>query len=134
MMIRVLLDKAGQSLRSAEHLMEAALLEGAANRAYFAMFHAARASLLSLDPAGAGRVRKHRSVIAGFGLLVVRPGLVGVHLGRWLNAAEELRTEADYDPRPLDDAERVQDAIERARHFLGEVAVLLEHRTTQDAP
>jgi len=92
-----LLSKAQRACDSAQMLLEAGDVDGACNRAYFAMFDAARAALLIRDAYGPfAEGKTHCGLIAAFGLSLVKPGLVSRELGKSLKRAEEIRLVADY--------------------------------------
>lgn len=65
------LGKADAALASAKRDLAAGDLDGAANRLYYAMFHAARAALLSVGEPAEGR---HGTIIAQFSLRFCRDG------------------------------------------------------------
>ena len=88
-----LLRKADTALASAKRELDAGDLDGAANRLYYAMFHAARAALLSTGRPAEGR---HGTIIAHFGLIFCKDGPLPTELGRAMNEAQELRVEGDY--------------------------------------
>ncbi len=92
-----LIAKAERALESARLLQNAGDVDGACNRAYYAMFDAAKAAMLvkapSIDPAIG---KTHSGMIAAFGLLLVKTGLVPVELGRAFNRAQNIRQVADY--------------------------------------
>lgn len=68
--------KAKRALASAKLLLDSGDMDGACNRAYYAMFDAASAALLSIDaPVPAEVARTHSGLIAAFSLHVVKPGL-----------------------------------------------------------
>lgn len=112
------LVKATRALASAKLLMADGDLEGACNRAYYAMFDAAHAALLRLgkqiNPA---EIKTHRGLIAAFGKYLVKPGLLAVELGRSLNQVERIRLLADYTGEEVD-VERTGWAIEQAESFV----------------
>ena len=92
-----LMGKAERALASARLLLDAGDTDGACNRAYYAMFDAARAALLaSAAPVEAEVARTHNGLIAAFSLHLVKTGRVSIDLGRALNRAEEIRLIADY--------------------------------------
>lgn len=102
-----LMAKAVQATASAKVLLDTGDADGACNRAYYAMFDAARAALVASRAPVAPEVAKtHNGLIAAFSLHLVKTGRVPVDLGRALNKAEELRLVADYkgDPIELADA------------------------------
>lgn len=92
-----LFAKARQAAASARVLLGTGDVDGACNRAYYAMFDAARAALLaSASPVEAEIIRTHNGLISAFSLHLVKTGRVSVDLGKALNRAEELRLAADY--------------------------------------
>jgi len=88
------MQKAARALESARLLLDAGDTDGACNRAYYAMFDAARAALASETSPEA--TRAHNGLIAAFGLRLVKTGRLPKELGRVLNRAEEVRLLADY--------------------------------------
>ena len=116
--------KAERALASAQLLLDSGDVDGACNRAYYAMFDAARAALLTVQaPVPSEVARTHSGLISAFSLHLVKRGLVAVEHGRSLNKVEDLRLIADYrgDPVTLDNAAW---ALEQARHFLQAVQAL----------
>jgi len=92
-----LMAKAAQAVASARVLLETNDADGAANRAYYAMFDAAQAALLSSGvPAADALGKTHRGVISAFSAYLVKEGPVSKELGRQLKRAEEVRLVADY--------------------------------------
>jgi len=119
-----LIAKANRALASAKLLLDSGDVDGACNRAYYAMFDAARAALLWVDaPVPAEVARTHSGLITAFSLHVVKPGLVAIDHGRALNKVEDLRLIADYrgDPVTLENAAW---ALEQAQAFLAAIQAL----------
>jgi uncharacterized protein (UPF0332 family) len=83
---QALFDKALRASASAKLLLRDGDADGACNRAYYAMFAAARAALQSAG-IQAESARTHSGLIAAFGLHLVKPGQVSLELGRILNRA-----------------------------------------------
>lgn len=116
-----LMAKAAQAAASASMLLDADDADdadGACNRAYYAMFDAARAALLASGaPVAPEIARTHGGLISAFSLHLVKTGRVAVELGKALNKAEELRLVADYrgDPIEKDDAAW---AVQQAQAFV----------------
>jgi len=72
-------------------------VDGACNRAYYAMFDAARAALLQTRaPAQMAAAKTHSSLISAFSLHLVKTGRFPLELGKALNRAAEIRLIADY--------------------------------------
>ena len=113
--------KASRALASAKLLLDSGDVDGACNRAYYAMFDAARAALLFVQaPVPTELARTHSGLITAFSLHLVKAGLVAVDHGRSLNKVEDLRLIADYkgDPVTLENAAW---ALEQAEKFLAAV-------------
>jgi uncharacterized protein (UPF0332 family) len=120
---RALLAKARESLESAFADLEAGRLNGASSRAYYAMFHAARAGLEARGIATGGQ--RHGAVIRRFGLTFVKDGPLPTAHGRNINKALEIRNEGDYDVMPPD-RDDVATTVRNAAAFVAAVAVLIE--------
>lgn len=111
-----LMAKARQAVVSARLLLEAGDVDGACNRAYYAMFDAARAAIIaSKAPVSLDIARTHGGLIAAFSLHLVKNGPIPHEFGRLLNRAEEIRLVADYrgDVVGLADAREMVDQAER---------------------
>ncbi len=77
-------------------MLDAGDPDGACNRAYYAMFDAARSALLASGaPVEPEVARTHNGLISAFSLHLVKAGRVPVELGRSLNKVEDLRLIAD---------------------------------------
>lgn len=90
-----LMAKASRAANSAALLLGQGDIDGACNRAYYAMFDAARAALLCAGSEQAG-IRTHSGLISAFGLRLVKSGKVERSLGHVLNRAHEIQLVADY--------------------------------------
>lgn len=111
-------------MRKSERALESARIDlrygdpdGAVNRAYYAMFNAARASLLSVGISEGDLPRTHHGVIAAFGQRAVQTGRVDPTLGRSLNEAEVLRLKADYTGFEIG-PKAAEDVVSRAEVFV----------------
>jgi len=107
-----LMDKASRAVASAKLLLEAGDVDGACNRAYYAMFDAARAALLWAGSDVSPTVAKtHSGLISAFSLHLVKTGRLPIEIGKALNRAAEIRMIADYtgDEVPADKAQWVID-------------------------
>lgn len=119
-----LMTKASRALASAQLLLDSGDVDGACNRAYYAMFDAARAALLWANaPVPAEVARTHSGLITAFSLHVVKPGLVAIDHGRALNKVEDLRLIADYRGDPVTQ-ENAAWALEQAQAFLAAIQAL----------
>ena len=119
-----LMAKATTACASARALLDRQDTDGACNRAYYAMFDAARAALLATGAEVSANVGKTPSgVLTAFSLHLVKNGPVPREIGRLLKQAEEIRIIADYsgDSISPDDARRL---VEAAETFLTALATL----------
>ena len=95
--------KAIQAAASAKVLLDTGDSDGACNRAYYAMFDAARVALLeSGAPVQPEIAKTHSGLISAFSLHLVKTGHVPIELGKALNKAGELRLIADYKGDPIE--------------------------------
>ena len=120
-----LMTKARIACESARALLERQDSDGACNRAYYAMFDAARAALMATNaeiPLNIGKT--HSGVLSAFSQHLVKNGPVPRDIGRLLKQAEELRLVADYsgDSITLDDARAL---VEKAESFVDTLASIL---------
>lgn len=108
------LAKARQALEGARRDLAAGEAGLAADRAYYAMFHAADALL-----SGAGMTfRSHGAVHGAFGKQFAKPGILDPKYHRWLLDAFRLRQEMVYDINAEADREAATEVIERAAQFI----------------
>ena len=115
---RDLIGKASRAAVSAKLLLDAGDLNGACNRAYYAMFDAARAALIdSGAPVQSEGVRTHSGLISAFSLHLVKTGQIPVEYGKALNKVAEIRLIADYTENEVT-AETAKWAVEQALEFI----------------
>ena len=101
-----LMLKAEKALASAQLLLSSGDAEGACNRAYYAMFDAARAALAASGaPTGPEAAKTHKGLIKVFNEHLIKNGPFPKDLGRTLKRAEELRIAADYDSDTIENGE-----------------------------
>jgi uncharacterized protein (UPF0332 family) len=110
--------KANVAIKSSELLLSSGDLDGACNRAYYAMFDAARASLLQTGViADLSTIKTHNGLVTAFSLHLVKTGKVSVDLGKAFNKVEDLRLVADYRGDEVD-KEKATWALEQAKAFV----------------
>lgn len=113
-------------LDDARHAADRESLRTAADRAYFAMLHAASA-LLESDGVQA---RSHRRMLAAFGERYAKPGRIDpIHHRRLLDAFER-RSLADYDPVAEFELDDITSAIVAAEAFIRAAADFIESEDT----
>src|SRR6266852_6539535 len=108
-----LLDRAQRAVESAKLLPDAGDVNGACNRAYYAMFDAARAALIATQkPPESEAIKTHSGLISAFSLHLVKTGHVSVELGKSFSKV------ADYSDEEVS-PDRAEWAIEQAGAFVG---------------
>ena len=114
-----LLDRAQRAVESAKLLLAAGDVNGACNRAYYAMFDAARAALIATQkPPESEAIKTHSGLISAFSLHLVKTGHVSVELGKSFSKIADIRLVADYSDEEVS-PDRAEWAIEQAAAFVG---------------
>ncbi len=121
---QMLMSKAQRAWSSAQTLLELGDLDGACNRAYYAMFDAAQAALLASGAqVGSELGKTHRGLINAFSAHLVKDGLVPREMGRLLKRAEEIRLVADYNGESVELADAEQ-LVAQSRLFVSAMSDL----------
>ena len=81
------LAKAERNLKTAQLILADGDPDSACNRAYYCMFHAARAALLLVGEAERAMGKTHSGMVSAVGEYLVKPGHVAAEHGR--NMARE---------------------------------------------
>ena len=122
----VLMNKAQSALRAARLLLDNGYADDACNRAYYAMFDAARVALLTVGaPVQAEEARTHRGLISAFGQYIVKPGRLPADFGKSLNRAHEVRLLADYSGDPVK-TEQAVELVRAATAFVAAIVAFLD--------
>lgn len=118
------LDHAREDLDTAILVCSAGDYRSAANRSYYAIFHAIRA-LAALDHV---EMRKHSGYISEFRRRYTKTGLLDMRLSDILTDAFEVRNESDYDDFFVIAKQDVEQQIEDAIFFLKSIEAYLADR------
>jgi uncharacterized protein (UPF0332 family) len=121
-----LMAKAQRALTSAQTLLDDQDTDGACNRAYYAMFDAARAALLAIAaPVPPEIAKTHSGLISAFSLHLIKTSKLPAELGKALNKVEGLRLVSDYkgDSISLEDS---QWAVAQANAFVHAIVELID--------
>lgn len=86
------LRRADEKLRAARYLLKGAFLDDAVSRAYYAMFYAAEAVILTQSDVP----KTHSGVLTQFSKLFVKTGELDVEMGRQLRKSMDIRQLATY--------------------------------------
>ena len=125
-----LIFKAKRAITSAQLLHASGDVDGACNRAYYAMFDAAKAALLkSLPDFDLAIGKTHSGLISAFGLHLVKTGKVPVEFGRAFNRAHDIRQVADY-TGDLIELSQVDTLIKQAFEFVQWIDLELVSKST----
>jgi len=117
--------RAERSLKSSVFLLEKGMYEDAASRAYYSVFHAAKAALASVEE----HPKTHEGVVRMFGKRFVKTGVFPAEIGKTLVLAKGLREKVDYEPTIVVQKEHVEDIIGKATNFL---KIINEHLMSQN--
>lgn len=107
------LAKAKQYLDDAKKTLAMEMYDTAANRSYYAIFHAARAAL-ALDGLD---FKKHSGVISNFQMKYIKSGIFDKQLSNIIKSAFSLRTESDYEDFYVISKADVENQVSEAEVF-----------------
>lgn len=112
------LSKAKQYLEDAKKTLAMEMYDTAANRSYYAIFHAARA-VLALDGLD---FKKHSGVISNFQMRYIKTGIFDKQLSNIIKSAFSLRTESDYEDFYVISKADVESQVREAEIFFQTVS------------
>lgn len=109
-------------LDHARQIFEIGLYDDTLSRAYYAMFYAAKAALLSegVD------LRRHSSAVTKFRELFVITGRVDAEYLRYLGQAQSARERSDYAPFAPVSKEGTEEILNTAEAFIEKIKELLK--------
>jgi hypothetical protein len=96
--------------------------EDAVSRAYYAVYHATQALLLSEGE----KAETHKGVVTLFGLLFVKTGKFKKNLGKYIANLKDNRESGDYEVFSYIDQETAENAVSEAHEFIMESKRYLE--------
>jgi uncharacterized protein (UPF0332 family) len=127
------MQKAGRALEAAHLLFANHDMEGACNRAYYAMFDAAHAALWAAGVQAPGAiVKSHAGLVSLFAQELVKEGKVGIEHGRAFGRVQKTRLLADYTADPPATLE-TQEAIGLAEAFVAAIGSMIAGLGPDDA-
>lgn len=116
-LIKGQIAKSEEKLAAARSLLEDEYYDDAISRAYYAVFHAASAALLSEDIT----VESHSALKTMFGLHFINQGKIDKKYGRYLNVLKDIRENGDYDVFTGFEKEDAEKAVKEAGEFVAEI-------------
>ena len=111
------LEKAKSDLNASKKTLELEMYDTAANRSYYAIFHAARA-VLALNGED---YKKHSGVISNFQKNYIKTGLLEKNLSNIIKLAFDIRNECDYEDFYIISRDDVIRQVAEAEIFLSHI-------------
>ena len=111
--IQAYLRKSERRLKVAKHLHEQEEYEDAVSRAYYSIYHAAQAALLTEGL----RADTHRGLAMLFGLHLVESGKVDKKFAKYIRNVRDDRETSDYEVYSGIDRETSETALREATEF-----------------
>ena len=108
------MQKAEKKLKVAKKLLKSHDYEDCVSRAYYAVYHAAQALLLTEGE----KAETHKGVVTLFGLLFVKTGKFNKNIGRYIANLKDDRESGDYEIFCYVDSKSAETAVSEAREFL----------------
>jgi uncharacterized protein (UPF0332 family) len=121
-LIKSYISKAENKLSVAQRLYDSKDYEDSVSRAYYAVFHASQALLLTEGQ----KADTHKGVVTLFGLLFVKTGKFSKELGKYLSNLKDDRESGDYEVFSFIDEETAKTALDEADKFLTETKSYLK--------
>lgn len=114
-------EHATECLDAAKSLLDSKSYKSAANRSYYAVFHAMR-SVLAFDEID---MKHHSGVISEFRRLYIKTEIFDIKLSNIISILFNIRTDSDYDDFFCISKEEVLEQIQNAEYFLNEIRTYL---------
>lgn len=118
------LEHAEECLETAKKIMAIGDYKSAANRSYYAIFHAMRA-VLALDMIDK---KKHSGIISEFRKLYIKTHIFDTKMSDTISNLFDIRTSSDYDDFFIVAKEDVEKQVEGATEFVNNVKEYLTKR------
>ena len=114
-------EHAIECLEAAKSLLESKSYKSAANRSYYAIFHAMR-SLLAFDDID---MKHHSGIISEFRRLYIKTEIFDTKLSHIISVLFSIRTDSDYDDFFIISKDEVIEQIKNAEFFLNKISEYL---------
>ncbi len=112
--VKALMERADENLQSAKLLLKEGYNDAAVSRAYYSMYYAAEAMLLTKNKT----FSSHKGVISQFGLIFVKDGPFPPEIGRDFNNAFQDRSLGDYGLKSKVTSKLAEKAVSRSANFI----------------
>jgi len=121
-LVELEMEKAEKTFSEIEILVNAGLWSTAANRLYYAVFHAVSALLIK----DGHKVQTHQGTHIGFGLYYVKTGIFPPEYGRFYNQLQTLREQSDYNCVYDVDPEELKSKIQPAKDIIEKIGEIVK--------
>ena len=118
------LEHAIECLSAARNLLETENYKSAANRSYYAVFHAMRA-VLAFDEIG---MKHHSGIISEFRCRYIKTGIFETRMSEIISVLFDVRTDSDYDDFFVISKADTAVQIENAAYFVDRIELYLSTR------
>ena len=125
---KVRLKHAEECLKSAKALLGMDDYKGAANRSYYAIYHAMR-SVLALDGID---MKKHSGTISEFRRLYIATQIFDRSMSKTISQLFDIRTNSDYDDFYVASKTEVEEQVQGAEAFVETISQYLSKLKTLD--
>lgn len=119
--VRYELEKARNTLSEVDVLIRDEFWNGAANRLYYAIFHAVNALLIHDEH----QVNTHQGSHALFGLYYIKSGILPAEFGRLYSQLQTMREESDYNCMYDVNPEELRGKLEPAKQLIDSIETLI---------
>lgn len=123
--IRAWMSLADEKIVVAQKLADLGYFDDAVSRAYYGMFYAAKAALVSIDV----DTKSHTGVLSQFNQHFVKTGQIDKRYGRMLALVMQAREASDYSPEISVSQENARAIIADAQAFIAEMNVFLGYNS-----
>lgn len=117
-------EHAKECLVTAKNLIALNDYKTAANRSYYAVFHAMR-SVLAFDDID---MKHHSGIISEFRKLYIKTGIFDIKLSSFITKLFNVRNDSDYDDFYIISKDKVLEQINMAEQFLNSVQIFLSKK------
>ena len=123
-MVGLEIEKADRFLKQAGIMCDMEQWDIAANRYYYACFHAVQALFVHNGLAS----RRHKGMLTQLGLHFVKPGIVEDRLGAFLTRMEQLREKGDYNCLFEVTKDELLTFVEPAKELVDKIKLLISEQ------
>ena len=117
-------EHAKECLETAKNLIALNDYKTAANRSYYAVFHAMR-SVLAFDGID---MKHHSGIISEFRKLYIKTGIFDIKLSSFITKLFNVRNDSDYDDFYIISKDKVLEQINMAEQFLDSIQIFLSKK------